>query len=214
MENIKLIFLLVLLPASIIAYGQGEYFENRQNVQLILKAGLNYSNVYNEKSDEFRADTKAGFAGGAALRIPIGRFLGVQPEALFSQKGFKGAGTLLGSQYHFTRTTSYLDFPLQLAVKPVEFLTLVAGPQYSYLIKQTDEFTNTLTSFTQEEEFKNDNIRKNILGFVMGIDINLRPEVFSVRAGWDMLHNKGDGTSNTPQYKNAWIQGTLGLSFQ
>jgi hypothetical protein len=29
-------------------------------------------------------------------------------------------------------------------LKPSEFITLIAGPQYSYLIKQKDEFTNTM----------------------------------------------------------------------
>ena len=57
---------------------------------------------------------------------------------IFSQKGFKSTGTFLGTDYETTRTTDYIDIPLFLAVKPVEYVTLLFGPQYSYLLKQKD----------------------------------------------------------------------------
>ena len=187
--------------------------DNREDVTFGLKAGLNYSNVYNSQTEEFRADPKFGFAGGAVLTIPIGKFIGVQPEFLFSQKGFKGEGTFLGSDYSFTRTTTYIDVPLQVAFKPLSFLTIVGGPQYSYLLKQKDVFRSTFINTDHEEEFNNDNIRRNILGAVAGIDVNLNHFVIGTRAGWDLMNNHGDGSSSTPRYKNAWIQATIGYTF-
>jgi hypothetical protein len=112
-----------------------------------------------------------------------------------------------------TRTTNYLDIPLQITFKPSEFITLLVGPQYSYLISRKDVFESTLISYTQEKEFENDDIRKNMLGFVVGADINLENVVLGGRVGWDVTRNNGDGTSTTPRYKNAWVQGTLGYSF-
>jgi hypothetical protein len=147
------------------------------------------------------------------LSIPIGKFIGVQPEILFTQKGFKGEGVLLGGTYKMTRTTNYLDIPLQITFKPSEFITLLVGPQYSYLISRKDVFESTLISYTQEKEFENDDIRKNMLGFVVGADINLENVVLGGRVGWDVTRNNGDGTSTTPRYKNVWVQGTLGYSF-
>jgi hypothetical protein len=185
----------------------------RENIQFGLKIGANYSNVFNSETEEFRADTKFGFAGGAFLCLPISRHIGLQPEVLISQKGFIGEGVLLGSKYNVTRTTTYIDIPLQLALKPTDFLTIVAGPQYSYLVRQKDVFASTLVSFSQEEVFKNDNIYKNILGFVGGIDLQLMQVVVSGRVGWDIISNHGDGTSSTPKYKNAWFQTTVGYSF-
>lgn len=213
MKHIKILVAIAFLSVTSIVIAQDEETDNREKLQFGLKAGLNYSNVYNSNTEEFRADAKFGFAGGAVLRIPIGTYLGIQPEVLFSQKGFKGEGVILGSEYHFTRTTSYIDIPLQIALKPSEFLTLVAGPQYSYLLSQQDVFSNTIVSYSQEQEFENDNIRKNILGFVAGLDINLKHVVLGARMGWDIQNNHGDGTSNTPQYKNAWFQGTIGYAF-
>lgn len=208
----KILAILALFACSNLASGQGGDTDNRRKAQFGLKGGLNYSNVYNSKTEEFRADSKFGFAGGAFIRFPIAELFGFQPEVLFSQKGFKGEGSILGSQYELTRTTSYLDIPLQFAFKPSEFLTIVAGPQYSYLINQKDEFESSSVSFSQEEEFNNDNIRNNIFGFVAGVDINLKHVVIGARYGWDIQDNHGDGSSSTPRYKNAWFQGTVGIT--
>lgn len=184
--------------------------DNREKFQIGLKAGFNYSNVYDAQGEKFDADPKFGLAAGMFMVIQIGKYLGIQPELLISQKGFKANGIILGGTYDFTRTTTYLDIPLQLAFKPSEFFTLVAGPQYSYLLNQRDVFANATTSIAQEQEFQNDNIRKNIFGVVGGFDINLRHITLGARLGWDVLNNNGDGTSVTPRYKNVWYQATLG----
>jgi len=178
-----------------------------------LKAGGNYSNVYDSEGEFFNADPKAGLAMGAFVAIPVGKYLGIQPELLFSQKGFRASGQILGNSYYFTRTTNFIDVPLLFAFKPGEFLTLVAGPQYSYLLSQKDVWTNSSSSFEQEQEFNNDNIRKNILCLTGGIDLTLKHIVLSARAGWDIQNNNGDGTSSTPRYKNVWYQGTIGYRF-
>jgi hypothetical protein len=190
------------------------YNTNAQDeVSFGLKIGTNYSNVYDSKGEDFQADSKFGFATGVFLSIPVGKYLGFQPEILFSQKGFKGTGSMLGSTYDLTRTTNYIDIPLLVAVKPIESFTLLAGPQFSYLMRQKDEFTNSTTNFQQEEEFDNDNIRKNTLCFIGGFDINMEHTVLGARVGWDLSNNNGNGTSSTPRYKNVWAQATIGYRF-
>lgn len=213
MKNVKISLAIVFMLITSIVMAQDEEIDTRGNFQFGLKAGLNYSNVYNSDTEEFSADAKFGFAGGIAFSIPISNYIGIQPEILFSQKGFKGEGQLLGSEYKFTRTTSYIDIPLQIAFTPSEFITLLAGPQYSYLLSQKDDFTSSSLSYSQEEEFDNDNIRKNILSIVTGIDINIKHVILGARMAWDIQNNHGDGTSNTPQYKNTWVQGTIGYNF-
>lgn len=213
MKKIKFFASAFMIFAASAAIGQDGETDNREKLQFGFKIGTNYSNVYNTNTEDFSADQKFGLAGGATVHIPIGKYVGIQPEILFSQKGFEGEGSLLGSKYNFSRTSTFIDIPLQIAFKPSEFITIVAGPQYSYLVKQKDEFENSLFSYSQEEEFKNDNIRKNILGVVAGIDINIKHIIVGARAGWDLQNNKGDGSSNTPQYRNAWLQATVGYVF-
>ncbi len=210
----KIILLLIVAIGMIdISIGQDSETDFRDKVQFGLKIGLNYSNVYDTKGEEFKSDPKFGLATGLFVSIPIGKFIGIQPELLFSQKGFKATGVLLGNPYEFTRTTNYIDIPIFFTLKPIEYFTILAGPQYSYLIKQKDVFANTTTSIVQEQEFENANIRKNTFCFIFGGDVNLTHFVFGARIGWDILNNNGDGSSTTPRYKNVWYQVTFGYRF-
>lgn len=212
MKNTILIIAAVFAIANV-SHAQENETDFREELQFGIKIGANYSNVYDTQGEQFNADAKFGLATGGFIAIPIGKYLGFQPELLFSQKGFQGTGVILGSPYKFTRTTNYLDIPLFFSLKPSESFTILAGPQYSYLIKRSDTFANATTSYAQEQEFKNDNIRKNTLCFVIGADINLNHIVLGARAGWDVQNNIGDGTSTTPRYKNVWYQATIGFRF-
>ena len=187
--------------------------DNRSAVSFGIKAGTNYSNVYDSDNEDFVADGKFGFAAGAFVAIPFGKFIGIQPEILYSQKGFKSSGTYFGSSYEMTRTTDFIDVPLLFAVKPIEQVTVLFGPQFSYLLKQKDNFTGGNISSTQQQEFNNDDITKNILGLTGGGDINVDNLVFGLRAGWDIKTNEGNGDSSTPRYKNMWYQATVGYKF-
>jgi hypothetical protein len=187
--------------------------DNRDVLSFGFKAGANYSNVYDEQGNDFVADGKFGLAVGGFVAIPFGKFIGIQPEILFSQKGFKSSGTYLGSTYSMTRTTDFIDVPLLFAVKPIEQVTLLFGPQFSYLLEQRDEFTGGSISSTQQQEFDNDDITKNIMALTGGVDINVDSLVFGMRAGWDVKTNEGDGNSSTPRYKNMWYQATVGYRF-
>ena len=204
---------IILAIAAIAIIAQTSIAQKTNKLHLGLKVGTNLSNVYDSKTDKFTADSKFGLAFGGFLSVPLGDVIGIQPEVMFSQKGFKGNGTLLGGLYGFKRTTSYIEIPLLLAIKPAEFITVLAGPQVSFLLKQTDEFENTVISVEQEQFFQKDNLRKNSLGVQGGIDLNFHPMVIGLRAGWDFQNNNGDGTSTTPQYKNSWIQATVGFRF-
>jgi hypothetical protein len=208
--------ILMILAVSVMANissAQDNKTDFRNKLQFGLKIGANYSNVYNVKSSEFNADAKFGFAGGAFVAIPIGTYLGVQPEIQYSQKGYKATGSVLGLTYKYTSTSTYIDVPILFALKPSEFITILAGPQYSYLIKQEDVFTSSFINSDQEQDFKNNNIRKNTLCFTGGLDITIKNIVIGARVGWDLLTNNGDGTSTNPRYKNEWYQATIGYRF-
>lgn len=209
MKNfIFLVVLLLVTGNEILAQD-----DNRTQFQFGIKAGANFANVYDQQGEAFRADGKLGFVGGVFIAIPIVSSIGIQPEVLFSQKGFKATGNLLGNNYGLTRTTNFIDVPLYLAVKPISSLTILAGPQFSYLMKRKDVYDNGITTVEQIHEFDNDNIRKNIFSLAAGIDVNLNKVVLGGRACWDLSTNNGDGTSFTPRYKNAWLQLTLGYRF-
>ncbi|MBY0426491.1 MAG: PorT family protein [Cytophagales bacterium] len=188
-------------------------FDVRDKLAFGLKIGGNYSNIYDAQGDNFKAEGKVGFVGGAFLAIPIGKFLGIQPELLVSQKGFRGTGRVLLSTYDFTRTTTYIDIPVFLAFKPLEQITFLIGPQYSFLVKQYDVYSGGSITADQQKSFSNDNLRVNTICFVAGVDLNIRHVVIGARAGLDVLNNNEDGSSTAPRYKNVWLQLTVGVRF-
>jgi hypothetical protein len=190
---------------------QDKAADKRDQLVFGIKAGMNVSNVWDEQGADFVADPKLGAAGGVFLAVPIGKYFGFQPEVLFSQKGFKGGGSLLGFPYSFTRTTSYIDVPILVQFKPIEYFTLLAGPQFSYLLKEKNVYTFGSNSSEQEQAFSNEDVRNNILGFVVGADVTVKAFVLSARAGWDFQNNNKNGVSTTPRYKNQFLQLTIGF---
>lgn len=206
-KYLLIIFLSALLSKSV--YGQNE--DMRDQIGFGLKAGINSANLYDTDSESFDHNAKVGLAFGGFLSVPIGKVIGFQPELMYSQKGYKGNGSILGADYEYTRKTDYIDVPLQLQIKPASFLTIVAGPQYSFLISKGIDFDAGSLSVDQQNDIENNDIRKNTLGAVVGLDFNISRVVLSGRFSWDLQHNDGDGTATSPRYKNVVAQATIGF---
>ena len=204
MKKVSLIIAMVILMVT---------NSKAQSLSYGVKVGTNYSNVYDSEGENFVADSKFGLVAGGFVSFTLLGIVGVQPEVLFSQKGFKSSGTYLGSTYEMTRTTNHIDVPIMLAVKPIPMITLLFGPQFSYLLSQKDDFTGGTISTSQEDDFNNDNLRKNTFGLLGGADLTVSHLVIGVRAAWDVSNNNGDGTSTTPRYKNMLYQATVGYKF-
>lgn len=209
----KKVALLMIVFFSTFTYSQETVVDNddRDQMRFGFKAGANFSNVYDEEGEDFVADGKVGFAAGVFLSVPLGKVFGFQPELIYSQKGFKATGSVLGFDYDYKRTSTYLDIPLLVQIKPSNYFTIVAGPQFSYLLETKNEFNNT--SNTIEEDINSDNYKKNIFGFVVGADVNIDQFVISGRLGWDINKSDADGNSEAPRYKNQVVQLTLGYRF-
>ncbi|MDD2192028.1 MAG: porin family protein [Bacteroidales bacterium] len=213
MKKTILILAATFLLATNLSAQIGNGSDSRDNLRFGVKAGMNLSNMYDSKNEQYDADTKVGFVGGVFISIPIvGKVIGIQPEVLFSQKGFSASTNypLIG-EISFTRTTNYLDIPIFLAFKPIENLTILAGPQYSYLFKQIDNFKGLGANNSVVTDFENENIRKNTFSLAIGADLNFNYFVVGIRGGWDLTNNNGNGTSDTPRYKNAWGGLTVGF---
>lgn len=144
----KLIILLIVLCASNIV--------NAQGLSYGIKGGYNYSTVrasnsrFIEGQDGFHAGVFANFS---AILLQI------QPELLFSQKGYEVEN---GNDLRM----NYIDIPVVLKVKVFPFVTVDAGPQYSYLIN-TKELSDDLVTPAMPS-FKNSD-----LSAVIGASVNV-----------------------------------------
>jgi hypothetical protein len=187
--------------------------DRRNDFTFGVKLGANLSRMYDAETNDFVADPKVGYAAGVFATIPITTFIGVQPEVLWSQRGFIGRGTFLGNDYRLSRTHNYLDIPILLSIKPSPIVTILVGPQYSYLLSTNDEYTSGNTTFEDQNDFDNDNVLKNTLALTGGLDLSLDPLVVGLRAGWDIRKNDGDGTTTSIRYKNMWYQLSIGFQF-
>ena len=155
-----------------------------QDVRFGLRAGANYSNLAGDVKNEAAYNNKAGFLGGVMVNIPVldDNFLSVQPEILYSQKGFENKPTeftgLLGAKQKREGNVNYnyLDVPVLLKINAGGFIA-EAGPQYSYLLSANDETRTTTTPAlggspsTTDSQSKRDvsGLNRNELGYVAGI---------------------------------------------
>jgi len=180
--------------------------DSRDELSVGIKAGTNYSNVYSESGDGYVADGKFGFAGGVFVSIPLSQLIGIQPELMFSQKGFKTEGTFFDGKI----TTNYLDLPIHLQIKPTENISLLAGPQFSYLLSTKYELNGFSTI---DEENMDDNNNRATLGISAGIDFTVQNFLISARGSWDLSKVNKDNSTSDMNYKNQLFQVTLGYKF-
>ncbi|MDO6435119.1 porin family protein [Flavitalea sp. BT771] len=179
-----------------------------------LKGGLSIATIIKTNDNNFSSTPLYGFNGGVVLQLPLCKAISLQPEILFSQKGFRSKGSSLTGDYDYRRYLNFLDIPLLLRINPSKELGFVVGPQYSYLLATHTKFTSGTASYEETVKNENDNITKNIFGGVIGLDINLNDNVFLYgRYTMDFRRNNGDGTSSTPAYRNQVIQIGLGVLF-
>lgn len=149
-----------------------------QGIRIGVKGGANLSNLSGDLVNEDRYENKFGFHGGLMLNIGLvdDGFLSVQPEVLFSQKGFSYADdefTIGGNRikYDGDVTYNYIDVPVLLKVKAGS-VYFEAGPQYSYLLKIKNDFKvtsngNPVTQVSNTEDL--DDANRNEIGYAAGL---------------------------------------------
>ena len=148
-------------------------------VKLGVKGGINYSNVAGNLRDEVSYDNKVGFLGGVTANIPLisDGFLSLQPELLYSQKGYQYRDdevTINNAKYSIKgkRNFNYLDLPVLLRVN-AGGLIFEGGPQASYLlgIRDNTEIENEGTGNDTKtwNKIEKDNLAELEIGYVAGV---------------------------------------------
>jgi hypothetical protein len=183
----------------------------QDRIHVGVKGGVTRTDIY--YNENLEADPRWGFSGGAFASFPIGKFLGLQPEVIYTQRAFLAKGSINGGSFAFTRTTSNVDIPLYFQLRPVKFLTLVGGPQYSFLLDKTDRFRDGRLTDEQKQQILDSGTRNGTVGVAAGLDINIGVLVLSGRVGWDLQRNSIQSGNFAPQYNNRWVQGMMGIRF-
>jgi Outer membrane protein beta-barrel domain len=203
----------LLMTVAFKANAQSGGSSGKDGVHLGIRAGVNSSNLIKDGDNNTSTGAKLGLNAAVFLELPITTGFSIQPELQFSQKGYKSTGSFLGAPYEYKQTTNFIEVPLLAKFKPSKNFGILVGPQFSFLASTQTKFTVNNTSFEDEVKQDNDNLRKNVLGGVIGIEAGSGPLVFGLRYNLDFQNNNGDGTSSTPTYRNQVISLSAGFRF-
>jgi len=123
--------------------------------ELGARIGLNTSAIYYNETETI-TNLKAGLAVGGFVKFRFSRWIGLQPEILYSQQG--GQDVDFGLTYNL----DYVIVPVLLKVYPLRRLNVQIGPQMDFLVSsrvndiQADELfvsPNLSLAFGVEYEF-------------------------------------------------------------
>ncbi len=108
-----------------------------QKLHIGAKAGANINKIDGKSfSDEF----SFGYHAGGFVSVGLGKKFAIQPEILFNQINLDTSSSF-SSVYKFDKIDKvqlkYLSVPILLNYKPVKFITLQAGPQFSVLMNKS-----------------------------------------------------------------------------
>jgi Outer membrane protein beta-barrel domain len=165
-----------------------------------LKAGLNAANIIGpmNDTDKYDRDRRLGFHAGLVANIEAVKGLSLQPELLYSTKGYEiDQTTTSQGPNNKTRTTvseglsrmKYLDLPLLVQLQTGQFY-LEAGPQASFLLSQETRFHEVTTQpglLGQPEPVTEirttttvtENYKKPDMGYAAGLGFKSADNMFS-----------------------------------
>ncbi|GAB3822858.1 porin family protein [Pontibacter rugosus] len=192
-----------------------------------IRGGANLSNVEGDLQNEDLYKNKFGFHAGITLGIPVvENFFYVQPELLYSTKGFKyddSEYTINNLSYRNEGkiNSAYIDLPVlaKITAGPIYF---EAGPQASYLLSMKDEtrvYLNDDLVTSSTTELDRDNMKKFELGYVAGVGFTTGGR-FSIGVRYngsfnDFVDDTPDnyfGEENVRNARNSVFMLTVGLS--
>ena len=170
-----------------------------------IRAGANLSNLAGDLTDDSRFNNKLGYHAGLTANFPIvENFFSIQPELLYTNKGFKndeeefernGARITREGSVNF----NYLELPLLARINagPLYF---EGGPQASYLLGIRDN-TEQTPLISTGDRISTDGMNRFELGYAAGIGFGM-PNGISAGVRYTSGFNRilDDSNNNSTTY--------------
>ena len=180
MKKISLLLLAILL--SVAGYSQKrvtttapinhnlEGSNAPENSGFGIKGGLNFSDI-RDADGSVNFEPKTSYHVGAFAQFSITDWFSLQPEVLYSRKGYDSTDV--------TRKLDYFDVPILFVFNPLDNVSLHVGPQASLLmtVKEDDTEINKANSYNSLD-----------YGLVGGIEARL--SVFRLGARYSLGMNE------------------------
>lgn len=185
----KIIFVFALMAGAFTAQAQG--------IDFGIKAGANFSNF---NGGNINSDGITSFHAGAVLELNIVPMFSVQAEGLFSSVGgeFRNDdGSINVGQAAREINLDYISVPVlaKFYVLP-DRLSLVAGPQFSFLMNDADDLDAKSTD----------------IALAGGVELKIIAGLFA-QARYTVGLTKVTDSQYTGDIKNSVLQLSLGYNF-
>lgn len=192
-----------------------------------IRGGANLSNLSGDLKEESRYENKLGFHAGLTYNIPVaGDFFSIQPELLYSNKGFKyedfEASLPTGEfRREGNLNYNYLELPVLARIKagPLYF---EGGPQASYLLSVNNnikEYVNDERTSSSTTEIDKDDLKDFEFGYAAGVGFTTGNVSLGLRYNGSFTDFMDDSSSeyfddeNFRDARHSTIMLTLGLNF-
>ncbi len=116
-------------------------------VQFGAKAGANYSSVKGIGSTD---KSRIGVYGGLMTNINLTKKIFVRPEILYSSKGERFPSTSFNSKG--TIRYNYISAPILFGFSPNENISVMAGPEFNFLVNVNSIFDESNHDLTKNFE--------------------------------------------------------------
>jgi hypothetical protein len=197
----SVVFLFLVLGSATAAGAQG--------IVAGVKGGMNLAKIqFNEEGDDVDFDRRIGFVGGVFVVWPANEQVGLQVEALYSQKGARLSAPGVGVRMKL----DYVDVPLLLLVSPARraAVHVFGGPSIGIRVRAraTADF---------EGESGSGNIGKDIerldVGLVAGAEVEAGRLIVDVRHTWGLSNINRNRREDDTTIKNRVFAAMVGVRF-
>jgi hypothetical protein len=179
-----------------------------------VKGGINIANVDVSESDlPDIIDSKTGFVGGAFVSFGLGSLFAIQPELLYSQKGFKASEGSLEAQLG----TNYIEIPVLLKAQfKLAMLrpAIYVGPVVSFETSCNLDFLGVSVDCDDDEGFVDRKTTDWGAVFGANVDFILGPVILLLDGRYQMgLTNLADVEDSDESVKSQVWQIMAGVGF-
>lgn len=203
------IFITALLMLAVSAQAQFSQFG--------AKAGLNLSNMTIDGSND--RNLRTGFHVGVFNRTGISEFFSIQPELLYTTKGFTNNYDVAVAEGDVNFNLNYLEIPINLVYHLAEDFSFQLGPYVSYLLSAKVDTNNELLGFFDFDTDSNidrDNFKKFDFGVTAGLEFQLEPILLGFKYNLGLVNVAQDNLPEAflgEKSKNTVIQIYAGILF-
>lgn len=188
-----------------------------QFTQYGVKAGLNLSNMTVDNSND--RNLRTGFHAGVFGRLGISEFFSLQPELLYTTKGFTNTYDIAIAQSDVDFNLNYIEIPVNVVYHLSEDFSFMLGPYVGYLAGANVETNNEVLEFFDfdtESNIDRDNFKTIDFGLTAGLDFTLEQFIFGFKYNLGLTSVAKDnipGELLGDEAKNTVIQVYAGILF-